>query len=105
MAAARESSERWWDAELHRLRGDLLVARGAGAAEGDAAYRRALEIARAQEARSLELRVAISLTRLWRTSPRAAEARRLLGRTVESFSEGLDTPDLVSARALLGDLR
>ena len=101
MAAARDRGERWWDSELHRLRGDLLLARGAGAADGDAAYRRALDIAHAQEARSLELRAAISLTRLWRTSRRAGEPRRLLGQTLASFSEGLDTPDLVSARALL----
>jgi predicted ATPase len=105
LAAARESNERWWDAELHRLRGELLVARGAGASEGDAAYRRALEIARAQKAKSFELRVVTSLARLWRTSVQSTGARELLARTLDSFSEGFDTPDLAAARSLLADGR
>lgn len=101
LAAARENNERWWDAELHRLRGALLIARGAGASEGDAAYRRALQIASAQKAKSLELRVAISLAQLWRASPQSTETRNLLAQTLGSFSEGFETPDLVSARSLL----
>jgi predicted ATPase len=101
MAAAREGSEQWWDAELHRLRGEMLVARGSDAGEADASYRRACEIAQAQDAKSLELRAATSRLRLWRNSPRAPELKRLLAQTLDSFSEGLDTPDLVAARVLL----
>ena len=101
MAAARGNNERWWDAELHRLRGDLLVARGSDPDEADAAYRRAVEIARGQAANSLELRAATGRMRLWRNSPRAPDAKRLLAQTLDAFSEGLDTPDLISARALL----
>src|SRR5579884_4197063 len=95
LAASRESGERWWEAELHRLRGDLLIERGAGAQEADAAYRRALEIARAQGAKSFELRIAVSVARLWRTSVR--ESSEHLRETLESFSEGFDTRDLVRA--------
>ena len=86
---------------MHRLRGALLIARGAGASEGDAAYRRALQIASAQKAKSLELRVAIGLAQLWRTSPQSTETRELLAQTLGSISEGFETPDLVSARSLL----
>lgn len=105
MAAARENNERWWDAELHRLRGDLLVARRSDPDEVDASYRRAREIARAQDAKSLELRAATSRMRLWRSSPRAPEMKRLLAQTLDSFSEGLDTPDLKAARALVLERR
>ncbi len=103
LGAARETGERWWDAELHRLRGDLLIERGAGTNEAGAAYRRALEIARAQQAKSLELRAALSVARLWRSSPMAEESNRRLRRTLESFTEGFDTPDLMRARSLLAD--
>ncbi len=101
LAAGRDGNERWWDAELHRLRGDLLVARGDVAEEAELAYRRALEIATAQGAKSLELRIAISRARLWEGSSRSAEARSFLGRTLEAFSEGFDTRDHGLARALL----
>jgi DNA-binding SARP family transcriptional activator/predicted ATPase len=104
LAAARQNNERWWDAELHRLRGELLVARGAGASEGDAAYRRALQIASAQGAKSLELRVAISLARLWGAAPASSGIGELLARTFGSFSEGFDTPDLIAARDLLTEI-
>jgi predicted ATPase len=101
---SRETNERWWDAELHRLRAELLLAGGAEAAEAEAALRRALEIARAQQARSLELRAARALARLWTGSGRAAEARDLLEPVYSSFAEGLDSPDLTAARALLSSL-
>jgi predicted ATPase/DNA-binding SARP family transcriptional activator len=64
MAAARAHNERWWDAELHRLRGELLMEKGADRHEVEAAFGRAIEIARAQQARALELRAAASLARL-----------------------------------------
>ena len=72
LSRGRETNERWWDAELHRLRAELLLAGGAEAAEAEAALRRALEIARGQQARSLELRAARALARLWAGSGRAA---------------------------------
>jgi DNA-binding SARP family transcriptional activator/predicted ATPase len=104
MAASRAHNERWWDAELHRLRGDLLLACGAGAREAEAAYLRAIEIARAQGARSLELRAATGLARLWQAQCRAQDARRALGEVYAWFTEGFETPDLQAARSLLAEL-
>jgi predicted ATPase len=101
MAEARRHNERWWDAELHRLRGELLIACGADARETEAAYLRSIEIARAQQARTLELRATTSLARLWHTQQRTADARGLLGTLYPWFAEGFDTPDLQAAQALL----
>jgi DNA-binding SARP family transcriptional activator len=100
----RESNERWWDAELHRLRAALLLEGGAERGEAEGALKRALEIARAQQARSLELRAATALARLWAGSGRTTEARELLSPLHASFTEGLETPDLEAARALLQGL-
>jgi predicted ATPase len=107
LALCTASGERFLEAELHRLRGDLLLA---GAEEGpsawvaaDACFRQALDVARAQEARSLELRAVMSLSRLYRQQGRPAEARPLLAQTYGWFTEGLDTPDLREARALLDE--
>jgi predicted ATPase len=104
LSLGRETNERWWDAELHRLRAELLLAGGAGAGEAEAALGRALEIARGQQAKSLELRAASTLARLWAGSGRNAEARELLSPVYSSFAEGLETPDLQGARALLSRL-
>ena len=104
LSRGRETNERWWDAELHRLRAELLLCGGAEPAEAQAALQRALEIARGQQARSLELRAARALAGLWAGSGRTAEARELLAPVYSWFTEGLDTPDLANARALLSSL-
>jgi DNA-binding SARP family transcriptional activator/predicted ATPase len=104
MAASRAHNERWWDAELHRLRGDLLLDSGVEASEAEAAYLRAIEIARAQQARALELRATTSLARLWRAHKRADDARPLLDEVYCWFTEGFDTPDLQAAQLLLTQL-
>jgi tetratricopeptide (TPR) repeat protein len=104
LSRGRETNERWWDAELHRLRAELLLAGGAEASEAEAALRRALEIARGQQAKSLELRAARALAGLWAGSGRTAEARALLAPVYASFTEGLETPDLEAARTLLSSL-
>jgi tetratricopeptide (TPR) repeat protein len=104
LSRGRETNERWWDAELHRLRAELLLAAGADAGEAEAALRRALEIARGQQAKSLELRAAVTLARLWAGSGGTAEARDLLEPVYASFAEGLATPDLTVARVLLSSL-
>ncbi len=104
LSHGRETSERWWDAELHRLRAELLLAGGAPAAEAEAALTRALEIARGQQAKSLELRAARALAGLWAGAGRTAEARALLAPVYSSFTEGLETPDLEGARTLLSGL-
>jgi predicted ATPase len=101
-----QTGERWWEAELHRLRGELLVDAGGGAGHGEptpeGCFRRALEIARRQGARSLELRAAVSLARWWRGQGRPDEARALLCPVYDTFTEGFDTADLREARALAG---
>lgn len=94
-----------WDADLHRLDGDLLLATGGPADEAAARYHRALAIAREQGARSFELRAATSLARLWRDQGKRAEARDLLAPIYGWFSEGFDTRDLLDAKALLEELR
>jgi len=104
LAAARTHSERWWDAELHRLRGELLLLRGADSADAEAAFLRAIEIARAQHAKSLELRATMSLARLWSAHHREAEARRRLEDVFGWFTEGFETPDLRAAQLLLSQL-
>jgi DNA-binding SARP family transcriptional activator len=104
LSRARETNERWWDAELHRLRAELLLAGGAAVNEAEADLARALAIARGRKAKSLELRAAHTLARLWAEAGRAAEARDLLAPVYSSFTEGLDTPDLGDARALLSSL-
>jgi DNA-binding SARP family transcriptional activator len=104
MAEARASNERWWDAELHRLRGALLEASGADSHEVEAAYQRAIALARAQQVRTLELRATTNLAQLWRTQQRAADARQLLEAIYAWFTEGFETPDLQAAQELLATL-
>jgi predicted ATPase len=101
LAAARGQNEHWWDAELHRLRGDLLLMRGAAAPDGEAAVLSALQIARAQGAKSLELRAAASLVQVRIAQQRPDDGRRLLADLYGWFKEGLETPDLQAARSLL----
>src|SRR5262249_13203990 len=91
-------------AELYRLQGELLMCREAGEVawrEAEACFRRALALARQQQARSLELRAATSLTRLYRKQGRQAEARPMLAEGYDRVTEGFDTPDLQEAKALL----
>ncbi len=98
-----ETEERWAEAELHRVRGELLDA----AQDRDGAersYRQAIGVARRQGAKFWELRAAVSLARLWREQGRAGEARNLLAPLYGCFTEGFDTPDLEQAKALLDEL-
>ena len=103
LAAAAAIGERWWEAELHRLKGLRLLARG-GAEDARAAFHDALRIAREQQAKSLELRAATSLARLWGEQGRRAEARELLAPVHGWFTEGFDTADLKDAARLLSEL-
>jgi predicted ATPase len=97
--------EPWWDAEVHRLKGQFLLSRAAGSqAEAEGCFTQALEMARRQEAKSLELRAATSLAHLWQGQGKAAEARDLLAPVYGWFTEGFDTPDLKEAKALLDEL-
>ena len=104
LAEARAHNERWWDAELHRLRGELLLMDGADASEVEAAFLRAISISQSQQARSLKLRATMSLARLWRAQKRFDDARRQLRDVYAWFTEGFETPDLQAARLLLAQL-
>ena len=97
-----QQEERWWEAEIHRLRGVLLLRQpGTPQAEAEAWLQRALDVARRQEAKSLELRAAMSLSRLWQQQGKQAEAHALLAPIYGWFTEGFDTADLQEAKALL----
>ena len=104
LAVAAQTGQPAWDADLHRLDGELLLARGGVADEAAARYTRALAIAREYGARSPELRVATSLARLWQQQGKRAEARDLLGPVYAWFTEGFETRDLKEAKALLAEL-
>lgn len=94
--------ERWFEAELYRLRGEALVALSPErSAEAEACYRQALAVSREQGAHLWELRAAMSLVRLWRDQGRRAQARNLLAPIYNWFTEGFDTTDLREARGLL----
>ena len=98
-----QHEERWWEAEVYRLRGVLLLRQtGTPQAEAETWLQRALDVARRQEAKSLELRAAMSLARLWQQQGKRAEAYDLLAPIYGWFTEGFDTADLQEARALLG---
>jgi class 3 adenylate cyclase/tetratricopeptide (TPR) repeat protein len=104
LAIAAQTGQPYFDADLHRLDGDLVLATGGPADEVAARYHRALAIAREQGARSLELRAATSLARPWRDQGKRAEARDLLGPVYAWFTEGFYTGDLIDAKALLAEL-
>jgi len=102
LAVVDKTGEHWWEAELHRLKGELWLALSTNnAAEVEACFRQALDIARQQQAKSLELRAAMSLARLWQRQGKRAEAHALLAPIYGWFTEGFDTADLQEARALL----
>jgi predicted ATPase/class 3 adenylate cyclase len=104
VSLVERSGETRWQAETLRLKAALMDRAGADFEDVEVTYQGALEIARGQEARCLELRTAASLGRLWRDRGRAGEARELLGPLCDWFSEGFDTPDVKNARALLAEL-
>ncbi len=100
-----KTGERWYEPELHRLKGALLLQQSAdNHGEASACFHRALDIARRQQAKSLELRAATSLGRLWQQQGKRAEARQLLAEVYSWFTEGFDTRDLREAKALLDEL-
>jgi predicted ATPase len=101
----RRGGECWWEADLNRLRGELLLMRSASSvADARSCFERAIQIARAQTAKSLELRATISLARILRDTNRRDEARATLAAIYNWFTEGFDTADLKEAKALLDEL-
>ncbi|HEX4185721.1 MAG TPA: AAA family ATPase [Stellaceae bacterium] len=105
LASAAVSGVRGWNAEIHRLCGELTARLpGADPAKAEDSFRTALAIAREQGTRGYELRAATSLARLWREQGRRTEARELLAPLYASFTEGFDTQDLKEAQRLLDEL-
>ncbi len=105
VAASEASGERWWEADFHRVAGEIeLMSPERDAVKAQAFFERALEIARAHQARSFELRAATSLARLRRDQCRQTEAHDLLAPVYGRFTEGFDTPDLKEAKSLLEEL-
>jgi len=105
MSLVEETGAFWWMAELHRLKGELLLKLSPeNIADAEACYNHALEVARGQEAKSLELRAAMSLSRLWQQRGKQEEAHRLLSEIYGWFTEGFDTADLKEANVLLKEL-
>jgi len=97
------AGESWWEPELQRLRGMVLLS-GGSVTEAEICFQQAMHIAQVQQAKSLELRAATSLARLWGEQGRREEARALLAPTYAWFTEGFDTTDLKDAKAILAEL-
>jgi predicted ATPase len=105
VAIVETNKERWYEAELHRMAGDIaLRSPRQNAAQAQAYFERALAVARQQQAKSWELRAAMSMARLWRDQGKRNEARELLAPVYGWFTEGFDTLDLREAKALLNEL-
>ena len=105
LAIVDNTGERNWEAEHHRLKGELLLMQqGQEVGEAEECFRQALDAARRQQAKSLELRAAMSLSRLWQQQGKQKEARQMLADIYGWFTEGFDTPDLQEAKALLEEL-
>jgi predicted ATPase len=97
-----KTGERWYEPELYRLKGELLLQQSSdNQAEAESCFHHALDIARSQQAKSLELRAATSLARLWQQQGRRQEAYDLIAPVYNWFTEGFDTADLKDAKALL----
>ena len=105
LAFVEKSKERWWEAELYRLRGkSILEVPPHNDAETEACFHQAIVIARHQCAKSLELRASMSLARIWSQQGKGGQARELLSEIYGWFKEGFDTPDLLEASGLLNEL-
>lgn len=105
LAAIERTGQRWFLAELHRARGEILVKCGSGdALAAESAFGRAIEIARSQLAKGFELHAAVSLARLWLAKGKRPQALELIAPLCAWFSEGLDCDALREARALQSNL-
>jgi predicted ATPase len=105
LAIVSHNSERFFEAELYRLKARALLMRGASDAEAEALLNQALRTARSEQARSLELRAATDLARLWMNQGKRVGARDVLSSIYGRFSEGFETRDLKEAKAVLAQLQ
>ena len=110
LALVEEIGERYYEAEIYRLRGELLLVQGnqveaeTSIHQAEGCFRHAIEVARRQQAKSWELRATTSLARLWREQDKQEEARESLAEIYRWFTEGFDTADLREAKVLLEQL-
>ena len=111
LARTHGSKECWWQVELYRQKGELLRQKTTGKGqkakiepEAEEYFRQAIDLARRQSAKSLELRAVISLSRLWQKQGKKEQAHSLLSEIYGWFTEGFDTKDLQEAKALLEEL-
>ena len=105
VTAAETTKERWHEADIHRIAGEIArLSSEPNAAKAEAYFERALTVARTQQAKSWELRAAMSVARMWRDQGRHQQARDLLAPVYGWFTEGFDTLDLKEAKALLEEL-
>ena len=105
ITAVETTKEKWFEAEVHRIAGEIaLMVPGREAAKAEGYFDHALSVARQQQAKSWELRAAMSMARLWRDQGKPQQARELLAPVYGWFTEGFDTLDLKEAKALLDEL-
>jgi predicted ATPase len=105
LALAETTGERWYESELYRLKGALLLQQSSdNQAEAKSCFQHAISTAQNQQTKSLELRAATSLARLWRQQGKHQAAHDLLAPVYNWFTEGFDTADLQDAKALLDEL-
>ena len=105
MTAIEATRETWCEAEVNRIAGEItLLSPKPNATKAEAYFERALAVAHEQQAKSWELRAAMSMARLWRDQGKRQQARDLLAPVYDWFTEGFDTLDLQQAKALLGEL-
>ena len=105
ITAVETTNERWFEADVYRIAGNIaLKTPKPDAAKAEAYFERALAVARKQQAKSWELRAAMSMARLWRDQGKRDEARALLAPVYGWFTEGFDTRDLKEAKSLLDEL-
>jgi predicted ATPase len=102
IAHVETTKERWWEAEVNRIAGEIaLLSPQPDAAKAETSFNHALTVARQQQAKSWELRAAMTLARLWRDQGKVQQARELLAPVYGWFTEGFDTRDLKEAKAVL----
>jgi predicted ATPase len=105
LVAVSTSGEGFWEAELRRLKGELLLAQSdKDQLAVEECFHQAIDVARRQQAKLLELRAVTSLSRLWQRQGKSERARRILGGVYGWFTEGFDTADLTDAKRLLDEL-
>ena len=106
LAAIEQTEERWFDAEVHRVRGELLLKlRRPDVAAAESAFMRAITISRSQQTRAFELRAALSLAKLYQASDRDQVASELLVPALDGFNAGAELPDVEEAHRLLKKMR